>query len=208
MADNKTTVDTTTTTQAPEIKSVVDQVDYKAEYEKTQNQLKQAEHTIVKLKQEDKNSAVADPKVDVEAIKKELAQEIKQDNEQFKQGLVADVLEEELNHLTTNEDERKLIKLHYEKSIVKTGYSRAQIFADLGNARLLANKSLYEKQLNETRAALQSKDGRSAGSAASVKIDSASTTQVTLSAQERELIQRVASRRKISFEEALKIFKK
>lgn len=137
-----------------------DAVDFKAELEKEKARLAQAEHTIVTLKKEAKEKG--EPKeVDTEAMKEALRAELLEEQnkslEAFKAEQSKGSFDEEVAKLTSNPDEKELIKFHYEKSIQKTGFDRNSIASDIQNAFILANKPRLEKTMAELRQAAISK---------------------------------------------------
>jgi hypothetical protein len=73
------------------------------------------------------------------------------------QQLTQDTFDEELNGLTSDPDERELIKFHYENSLQKSGYSRKAIKSDLETAQVLANKKKLTKQISEMRQTMRTK---------------------------------------------------
>lgn len=135
-------------------KAAAEQVDYKAELEKEKARVAQAEHTIVTLKKEAKEKG-APADVDIEAltesIREKLAEEQKAGLEAFKAEQSKGSLEEEVAKITSNKDEQELIKFHYEKSVMKSGFDRNSIASDLQNAYILANKPRLEKTMEELR---------------------------------------------------------
>ncbi len=60
--------------------------------------------------------------------------------------------------LSKNSDEQKLIKWHYENSIIKHGTDIDSIRADIDNAKMLANKNLIIKKTNERKLAEDAKN--------------------------------------------------
>ena len=143
-----------------------DGIDYKAEFEKKEKELGQAQHVIVDLKKKKEGSA----SVDVEAIKeearKEAAEAAKREIETFKVDLSQDTISDEIGKLTTNPDKQKLIKLHYEKSVVRTGYTRDAIQGDLRKALAIVELPLQEKRMKELQQSVISKSTMGGGSAA------------------------------------------
>ena len=58
---------------------------------------------------------------------------------------------------SSNEDEKKLIELHYQNSIVKTGVTRQAITEDLKKAKLLANAPKIQRENEELAEAMKAK---------------------------------------------------
>lgn len=135
-------------------------VDYKSETVKLQEQLKKAEFTIVKLRQDREGKST----IDADAVREVATQVATQEMEKFKADATKDLFEVELENLSTNPDERELIRLNYEKKIVKSGFNKDAIRSDLMDAKILANRPKYEKNLNELRQTIMSKAGTVTGS--------------------------------------------
>lgn len=120
-------------------------IDYKAEYEKTQKRLGQAEHKLkegnIKRKQK--------PEIDENEVEEMVERMVSERLSNAQKDQARDTFSEELESISDNIDERELIKLLYETRIVNTGFSRTAIREDLKEARLLANASRYEKERKE-----------------------------------------------------------
>ena len=112
-------------------------VDYKAETVKLQDRLNKAEFTIVKLRQEEGKKVA----IDVDAVQEVVRQEV----EKFKVDTTKDTFESELANLSTDPAERELIRLNYDKKIVKSGFNKDAIRSDLMDAKILANRPKYRK---------------------------------------------------------------
>ncbi len=149
----------------PEVKTEVveeSEIDYKAELEKEQKRLSQAEFTIQRLKA--KKPIVAPEVVEepiVEPVDTDLEERVAQRAEEIVntrlQQFSADVFEDELNAITTDVNERELIKLKYQNVINRTGFTRQAIRFDLTQAQLLANAPKYQKQTREMVETLRAK---------------------------------------------------
>jgi hypothetical protein len=143
----------------------VEEVDYKAEYEKVKTNLDKAEHKIVELKtkKDDKDEfSFVDESVEEEDIDSKIAKKVSEaliaSRAEMTKELMSDVIDEELSQLSSNEDERKLIKLHYENSIKQSGLSRESIKEDLNKAYLIANQSKFLKERKEMVEAMKAKN--------------------------------------------------
>jgi len=130
-------------------------IDYKAELEKNQSRLSQAEHIIVKLKREKKEEE--ESFVDNEDIEEKVNEAVDKKLNILTKDLVGDVVESALDAFSTDPDERELIKFHYENSLRPSGVSRTAILADLRRAKLLANESALLSENEELKEALKSK---------------------------------------------------
>lgn len=118
------------------------EVDYKSEYERLQGELaKKNEHIakqdkkIIKLKQKDDGEEEKDieDKQDVgDLVQKEVQKQMS--------NFVEDTIEEEIAKVSSNEDEKKLIKWYFENRIVKSGWSKKEIVDYISDAKVLANR--------------------------------------------------------------------
>jgi len=77
-------------------------------------------------------------------------QEPASEYERFFKERIGDDVEDLLDDMLENEDERRVVKLYYQQRIVPTGYSRRAIREDLENARMLVNKGRLAKKREET----------------------------------------------------------
>lgn len=156
---------------APEGEANESEIDYKAELERIKalvevkdNRLNKAEHKIVELKKElgesDEDDTSDDDPYGVQDIVK---REVERITSSLKQDMVGDVIDEELNRLSDSQDERELIKYHYNNTIKSTGVSRKSIQEDLRSAYLLANQKKFLKENEELKAAIKSQATKSKG---------------------------------------------
>jgi hypothetical protein len=131
-------------------------IDYEAEATKLQKKLDKAGNTIEKLKKSNKSSNDDDNDfIDMDA---EIKKQVDEKTSAIRADLAADTLESTLDSLSANPDERKLIGLHYENSIAKSGFTRDAIRSDLEKAKVLANQNTIERQNEELSASLAAKD--------------------------------------------------
>lgn len=146
----------TPTTPVEEPKQEGDEptIDYKAEYEKTAAKLKKAEYTLYKKNKEDKEEPYEPPVEDIEAI---VDQKVNAKLSTLHQDLAGNIIEDTLNFLSSDPEEQKLIRLHYDNSIVKTGLTRQAIVEDLRKAQLLANAPKYLREKEEYAEAMKAK---------------------------------------------------
>lgn len=163
MEDNKTHVETTTTS-IPEVTNQTDnqQIDYKAELEKTKKRLEKAEYTLYKKSKEERArkhepeskvfSDTEETPVEEETVDEKIAKAIGQVQMQS--------VSQVLDTLTSNPDEKELALYNYEHVISKTG----NIELDTENALVLANKERILKENRELKAALLSKKSMTSNS--------------------------------------------
>ncbi len=131
-------------------------IDYEAESIKLQSKLDKAGNTIEKLKKSNKSSNDDDNDfIDMDA---EIRKQVDEKTSAIRADLAADTLESTLDSLSANPDERKLIALHYENSIAKSGFTRDAIRSDLDKAKVLANQNTIQRTNEELSASLTAKD--------------------------------------------------
>lgn len=139
--------------KAEEEKKASENIDYKAELERTKKQLGQAEHTILKLKSEkDKEIEEED-----DTVEKETVEEVaKKEARKYFVNLSKQQAENTARSLSTNDDEFNLIMFHYENSLIPTG----NIEEDIKTAKLLANRKRIDKDIEQLKRANFSKETR------------------------------------------------
>ena len=169
------------------------EIDYKAEAEKLKNKNDQAGHNIEeergkrlaaeakaeKLEEEAKVLAETSGK-SIEEAKGELRVEM----DSIKSDLLKDVVSDELDLLTDNEEEKELIKLVYEQKIADKGTNRSTVREALENARILANKPRFQNAINEVDAANRSKN--SLGKAGAANADNTNFKAADVEAEQIE----------------------
>jgi hypothetical protein len=175
-------------TEAPK-----DEIDWKARFEETDRELTQAKFTLknknIKAKKvEEPDSEETDE--EVQDLPKDMIEKMVDERVEAAQlSMRADIIAEELEKMSQNPDEQKVIQLFYENKIVKTGYDRSSIKKDLEFARLLANKPRLEKVNAEILEKKKSEDAvTTANSSSGQKIDSDSTSSVYLSDADKALM--------------------
>lgn len=176
-------------------------VDHKAELERLKKQLGQAEHTIVELKKDkkkEKEDDDPDDEVDINDEIQKIREESKKEIDKLKVDIVKDSIVDVISSLTSNPDERELIKFIYENRIVKSGYDKQSIQDDLVSAQLLANRPKFEKTISELKRTLESETAKNkGGSAAGHNMD---TGAVKLSDREEADVRAIAKRHNLSEE--------
>lgn len=179
--------------------------DYKAELALEKERTKKAEGKIVELKRELKNTPVEDLD-DVlanEDLDKKIDDKVEQRVSALTSGLVEDFVNTELDSLTTNPDEKELMKYHYENTIRKTGLSRSAIKNDLGKAKALANSGKIMTQNAELHAALVAKKGI-VNSSGSNQDKGEPEPEFNGTPAERKLLERSAANLGLTFKEYIK----
>ncbi len=169
------------------------EIDYKAELERIKalvevkdNRLNKAEHKIVELKKEMGQSEedIIESDDDPYGVQDIVKREVERITSSLKQDMIGDVIDEELNRLSDSQDERELIKYHYNNTIKSSGVSRKAIQEDLRSAYLLANQSKFLKENEELKAALKSEATKSKGGTGSNQkpLKAEEKTEIKLSA--------------------------
>lgn len=171
-SDAETTQETTA--EQPENS---EHIDYKAELEREQRRLKQAEFTIQKLKaaQKEQPEETYQEPDDVET-------RIDKKFQEFEYRQTASRAQELARSKASTKDEEDLIMFHYQNSVKITG----NVDVDVDNAYFLANKKRFQSNLNEAYKAVASKErrGNGAGSGQKVKQEA----QVQLTPEEQKLV--------------------
>ena len=119
-------------------------IDYKSEYERLNGELAQKneriekqDKKIVKLKKGEKDEEEEETPEDKSDINKLVQQEVQKQMTNF----VEDTIEEEIGKVSSNDEEKKLIKWYFDNRIVKTGWSKKEIAEYVSDAKVLANRS-------------------------------------------------------------------
>lgn len=129
-------------------------LDYAALYEEEKKKLEKAEYTLYRKNKEERLKKLQVEEtgiVDPEEVKKIVSDEVEALVAAQRQKDSEDLIVEELNNLTSDPDEQRLIRLKYENALNKTGFSRLAIRQDLSDAQFLANKSKYLKEKSELK---------------------------------------------------------
>lgn len=130
-------------------------IDYKAELEIEKAKLKKAEEAIIKLKKGKKPDGTEE---EVKPLTQEKVNEtIDKRLEKDRLDAVEDYVESQIELITQNVDEQKLILHHYENSVKKSGYSKRSIRRDLENAYVIANRKKILQQNRELKTTLKQK---------------------------------------------------
>ena len=131
-------------------------IDYEAELEKVKEERENYKQGMLSAKSKLKENKET-PKVDVDEITKQVADQVKQQIDSHLVADRADFLEDTLEGVSNSPKEKELIKYHYENTINKSGYTKSAIANDLANAKILANKSKLIEENDELRRALLAK---------------------------------------------------
>lgn len=129
-----------------------EELDYKSEYERLQGELAQKneriakqDKKIIKLKRkedtedEDEEEDNSENKADNADLDELVSKKVQEQMTTF----VEDTIEEELDKLSSNEDEKKLIKWYFDNRIVKSGWAKKDVLQYLGEAKALANSKKF-----------------------------------------------------------------
>lgn len=118
-----------------------DDIDYKSLLEVEIARREKAEKAIVKMKKSQKEEDIDndwttdEPKLSEDRI----AELLEANNQKIISQLTGDYEIDVLDSITSNPDERELIKFHLENTIKRTGLSKADIKADALRAKAIAN---------------------------------------------------------------------
>lgn len=104
-----------------------------------------------------------------EASSEDVEKAVEAQTEKIRKEMTADAVDETIAASSDNEDERELIRHHYENSLRPSGFSRTQIAEDISRAKALANQGQYSSDVSELQARLSSQQGRSAANVAGVQ---------------------------------------
>lgn len=125
-----------------------DEIDYKSEYERLQGELAQKneriakqDKKIIKLKRNefDDEEDNSEDKADNADLNELVSKKVQEQMTSF----VEDTIDEELDKLSSNEDEKKLIKWYFDNRIVKSGWAKKDVIQYLGEAKALANAKKF-----------------------------------------------------------------
>ena len=183
-----------------------EKVDYKAELEKirkekteVEDRLKKAEYTLYKKNKEEKQSRQTtefrkDEEDDGEAkvdLEERVAQMLEKAREEQRLIQAADNVELEIDQYSDDPDRQALIRYHYENTINRRGYSRADIKKDLEVAAFLADRPKFEARMAEVNKAIVAEQTKKKGGIASgVRTGADTVGNVELSAKDKQLLQR------------------
>lgn len=139
-----------------------DAVDYKALYEAEEARRIRAEEKIVKEKKKQKVKEDPEDEIDDEEDKEELIARIVEQKlsgieTKVRSEFMASEVENIISEMSSNLDERALIKHIYENRLQKTGSTIADIREDLQSAKLLANRDSIIASNKEMAQSLKSK---------------------------------------------------
>lgn len=118
-------------------------VDYKAEAEKLRAIASRQAGAIRELRKERKAEAEEEPDDKEEIHDGNVAGIVRQELSRIERQRVDGDIEDTLDELTNDPDERELIKLLYETKLSPSGFSKRALREDLMSAKLLANKDKF-----------------------------------------------------------------
>lgn len=192
--EDKKPADPPATSASEEIKEP--EVDYKVETEKLQNQVKQAEHTIETVKKENKDLKNVQPNADEikETVKETVKEVVKEEMTGLRQDNAKDNLEDELQKIE-NPDERALTKLHYEKTIQKTGFDVISIKNDVEIARSIANRKTITKTVENLEDKVASNEAITNSGGGSSPVKTKPEPKIDLTPGEQAALTRMNARR-------------
>lgn len=165
--------------EEPKAPEVQEEDDYKAELDRVKQERDNYKEGLLKTKDKLKKQKETDaPSLDIDEIK-----------ESIRKDAVNDTIENVLDDISTNEDEKELIKHHYDR-LQKTGFSKREIIQDLEDAKILANKKKIideNKELKHSYLTRQSIGNTGAGSSVRKEYE----PEPTLNPKEKAVMDRV-----------------
>lgn len=124
-----------------------EELNYSELYEQEKEAREKAEKKIVNMKRSQKEESQEDEPD--EDNSDDVEQKVQQAVSAFREEFIGETVEEILGALSSNEDEKKLIKFHYNNTIKQSGVNAGSIKRDLQRAKLLANETLYSNKAEE-----------------------------------------------------------
>jgi len=187
------------------------EIDYKAELEKAQKQIKQAEHTIVETKKENKELKKKDEddwldeddNIDSK-IEEKANQIVESKLNKFTSSLLEDVVEEAVEKLSDNPDEQELIKFYYNNKLVKSGHSKKAILDDIATAKAMANRQRLDRENKELRRAVINRSNLSSDGTTSSAKKNYSEPDVKLTPAEKKTVEHINKSRATRGQKPLK----
>lgn len=158
-------VEETTTQEAPvetneEAVEESNDVDYAAELGRVK------EHNRVNAQKRLQKKEVESEEAPAEDLRSIIREELGVMRAQVAEEEAKSTLEGELAKIS-NENERELVKYHYENTIKRSGATSQAILSDIQNARALANYKRFQTEANELELAKKNRAGMMSDSAGS-----------------------------------------
>lgn len=186
------------------------QIDYKAELEKALEEkenyktgMLNAKDKLKKYKKgEDDDDSDEDEDED-EKINEKVNRIVEERLEGLKKDVNSATVETILESISASEDEKNLIRFHYENSIRQSGMSANDIKKDLENAKLMANRNKLLSDNAALKDALLAKNSISSAGVGSSSVRTDIFTEVKLNSGETKLFERMNARRVSRGEKAL-----
>lgn len=164
MADNEEKVDETTTQDATEetneTTTTEEVMDYSKEFDEVVEKFETAEKNregYLKRKEKTTEEQTDETVAQMDRIEEMVGEALKKQIPKLQSTLVEDTVEGILNEIASSDDEKKLIRLHFENSVGLAGTIRER----LENAKLIANKKTILKTQKEMAIALNNRQGLS-----------------------------------------------
>lgn len=190
--------------QGADSSSQEEKIDYKKRYEEisteldnVSHELNQAKFTLTQKNKAEKESRKKqldndfedDDTGDDDEPNKDITDIVREEVEKAQLLMRKDIITEEIDRLTSDSDEKDLIKLFYDRKIVKTGFDKGSIRKDLEYAQILANQPRLNKVMSEIQKKKESEEAidYTSGSGGH-KIKSDSISKVNLSDKDKALM--------------------
>lgn len=133
-----------------------EEIDYRAELEKERKRREKAEYALKERNMADKRRE-SDPVYVDEDIDARIEARLEAKMNAFRTSQLSDLVEDSIQSLASSEEEKELIRYHYNNSIIQTGSSRSSIVEDMKKAQLLANAAKYQRTSAELEETLKAK---------------------------------------------------
>lgn len=121
-------------------------IDYKAELEKQKALADSYKTGMLKKERENRELRGQAGEADVDSIVETVTQKVREEMGQFQSSMVENVIDDEANAISANDDEKALILHHFENTIQRSGSTKGAIKRDLELAKVIANKDKILKQ--------------------------------------------------------------
>lgn len=140
--------------KAPEDAGVID---YKAQLEKAQAERDNYKTGMLNAKEELKKTKTEDVDTNTDDIDDKVSKLVDERFNKLQSSINVSTVESTIDSISSNDDEKALIRDIYENKINHSGVSAAQVRSDLEDAKLIANKSKIINENEELKTSLIAK---------------------------------------------------
>ena len=164
------------------------------------------------LNAKDKLEKSKKPKEDIREtdVVSQVSEIVSKQVEGLRKDFSEDTLDTMISSLANNPDKQAVIRFHYENTIKQTGASKTDIRRDLANALAIADNAQIRKENDEIKTSIKNREGMGAsGGQGGNQVKSGDNVDVStvisaLSRADKSVMERMASRKGITFEEVVK----